>query len=277
MDTVHHHPATRDLVPIEGLALATWASPGTEAHARRVGARAARAHAWLSELLGFRPRAEVCVLAPGDWGKVTDVPVFGFPHFVGEGTLVAAGTPAPFFDGLLELVDPGLDQPGRDRLRAVYGDPPHLDQFAELLVVHEVAHLFHAQAGFWFPERWLSELFCNLALTGWVAEHEPEMTDVLGTFPELGAVAIDPATLPVRALDRMAEALEAGPAGPVAYVWYQLVLHVAATSLWARGGPATLRRLLDRFRDGQPSGDLRATLRDDVHPGLAEVIDRWPA
>jgi hypothetical protein len=277
MDTLERRDVS-GLAPIEEPGLVALASPGTERHARTVAARAGRAHAWLSELLGFPPRVEVCVLAPGDWGRVTPVPVFGFPHFVGEGTLVVAGTPAPFFDEqLVGLIRPGLDNEGRFRLRAVYGDPPRVQPFSDLLVVHELAHLYHAQSGFWFPERWLSELFCNLALEGWVVEHEPELTQVLHTLPQLGVAAIDPATLPVRDLARMEQALDAGPAGPANYAWYQMRLEVAATAIWSCGGPDTLRRLLDRFRGGEPPADLRAALRDDVHPSVADVIDDWPA
>jgi hypothetical protein len=144
------------------------------------------------------------------------------------------------------------------------------------VAIHELAHLFHAQAGFWFPERWLSELFCNLALEGWVADREPGSADVLHVFPRVAAETIDPHGLPVRELGRMERSLEAGSVGPANYGWYQLLLHVAEASIWSRGGSGALRRLFARFRDGTPAPDLRTTLRDEVHPAFADVIDGWP-
>jgi hypothetical protein len=269
--------SARALVQFEVEGLRVLASPGIEAHARALGARTQVAHEWLSDLLAFRPRVELCVLGPEDWSRVTDFPVFGFPHFVGKRRIVVAGSAAPYFDSLFDMVRPGLGRDGRRRLRAVYGYPPDLQAFSDLLAIHELAHLFHCQAGFWFPERWLSELFCNLALEGWVAEREPGSADVLHVFPLVVAESIDPTALPVRRLARMEQSLEAGPDGPTNYGWYQQRLHVAAASVWSHGGADALRRLFARFRHGAPPEDLRTTLRDEVHPAFAEVIDGWPA
>jgi hypothetical protein len=264
------------LTTVDGLGIPVWTSPGTEERAHAIAARAVRAHAWLSDTLAFRPRVRMCAVGPRDWSQVTEFPVFGFPHFVGDDTIVVGAEPAPFFDDLLDTLWPRMSDPAHRRLRGVYGEPPGLHRFAELLVIHELAHLYHVQAGYWFPQRWLSELFSNLALEGWISDNEPHLGEVLRTFPAC-ASTIDPTIFAVRELSTMDQALEAGPTGPLNYAWYQQLLHVAATSIWRDGGATVLRRLFDRFRDRTPAEDLRTTLHNDVHPALAAVIDTWPA
>jgi len=181
------------------------------------------------------------------------------------------------FDHIVELTWHGIAPALRDRMESTYGDPPQVQSFADLLVIHELAHLYHHQSGFWFPERWLAELFANLCLDGYVTERAPELGDVLRVFPRC-ASGMDDAVLVERDLDRMAESLESGPTGALNYAWFQMNLHQAAAKLWSSGGVSSLQRLFHRFR-GETAAptDLRAVLVEDVDPMLGDVIDGWPS
>ena len=173
-------PALREL-RVDGVTVLS--SVGTEERARELGARTADARRWLDDLLGVSPSVVVSAVAPADWSRITDFPVYGFPHFVGNDTIAVGGEPAPVFDHIVELTWDGIAPALRDRMEATYGDPPQVQSFADLLVIHELAHLYHHQSGFWFPERWLAELFANLCLDGYVTERAPELGDVLRVFP----------------------------------------------------------------------------------------------
>ena len=158
----------------------------------------------------------------------------------------------------------------------VYGDPPEVGLFSDLMAVHELAHLYHAQSGFWFPQRWLSELFANLALEGWVREREPASLPALRTVPRCFAT-IDSTRFAVTALERMDQALDARPDGPIIYAWYQCTLHCRARRVWDAAGPGVLAGLHERFRDSPPVTDLRAFLVADLDPVFGAVIDAWPS
>ena len=210
MDSVT--PDFRGLRELHVDGLAVFSSVTTEQRARQLGARVEDARQWLDALLGFSPSVILAAVAPADWSQVTDFPVYGFPHFVGDDTIAVGGEPAPVFDQILELTWPGVSSALRDQMHATYGDPPQVQAFADLLVVHELAHLYHHQSGFWFPERWIAELFANVALDGYVSERAPELGDVLRVFPRC-ASGMDDAVLIERDLGRMAESLESGPTG----------------------------------------------------------------
>ena len=261
------------LVRLEGTPFPVLASPGAEMRATEVAARVDRAHRWMTDVIGFDPQVALWVLAPDDWVRLSGYPVFGFPHFVGDDTILTGSIPPPFFDDLVAALWPQLSEETRGDVEEVYGRPPRIHPFADMLAVHELCHLYHQQSGFWFPERWLSELFCNIGLEGYITEIEPDQIAVLRTFSAV-AQDIDPQAFPVRDIHRMEAALEGGPMN---YAWFQLLLHRAAIPIWQTGGASVLRRLFDRFRDGSHPADLRQALADDVDPSVARVIDDLPA
>src|SRR3990172_7157353 len=123
--------------------------------------------------------------------------------------------------------------------------PLVMSTFRVLVPVQERTPLSRLVAGVEFADRWLEELFCNVALEGYVLEAEPEAREILQTLPG-AALDVDPARLPITAIDRMADAFSEG--GGVTYGWYQLRLHAAAVPIWHGGGPDVLRGLLDAGR-----------------------------
>jgi hypothetical protein len=108
-----------------------------------------------------------------------------------------------------------------------------MSQFADLLVVHELGHLFHEQVPFAFSRLWLRELFVNLCLHAYVAEVEPERLPVLTILPQRMSV------LPVeRVRHRSLEDFERlhASVGPENYGWYQCRLHAAARNIYDDAG-----------------------------------------
>jgi hypothetical protein len=260
------------LQKVEGFQFPVCASPGTEDRGAAIGRRVERARDWLADLVEFQPRVRLLALAPADWDAIAEVPVFGFPHFINDDTIVVGSSAAPFFDEIVEVLRASASKPTWHRMQEVYGEPPRVHGFADLLVVHELGHLFHVQAGFWKPGTWLPELFCNVALEGYVAEVEPQSLELLETLP-LAFGVVEAVRFPVRALDQMARAGEVG--GPLNYAWFELRLHAAARSIWERGGRSVLLRLYERFRDDRTVDDVRTALKE-IHPELARVIEEWP-
>ena len=249
------------LVEVPG-GLPTFASPGVEERAEAIGRMAADSHDYLSGLLGFRPEAQVLVVAEDDWGRVSGAPLYGLPN-ASNGTLVVAGTEAPFWESFAEMVQPA----DRSELEAVYGvrdGAVRLGPFMDLIAVHEVAHVFHEGTQH-FPRLWLQELFANLSLHAWTAQRSPNDLERLTTLPRLAARA------PTETFDHTSrddfERLYSNVGG-ANYVWYQFRLQVQAAELYERAGAAAVRRLFDAFHFDDDA--LARRLAAEVDPGLAE-------
>jgi hypothetical protein len=250
------------LVQVPG-GLPTFASAGLEERAGRIGQIAADSHAYIAGLLGFSPETQVLVLSEADWPSRTETPVYGLPN-ASNSTLVVAGTEAPFWGQLIEMVA-ATDQP---ELARVYGSGSgdgaiELGPFFDLVAVHEVAHVFH-QATQHFPRLWLQELFANLCLHAWVAERAPESLPILLTLPRLGAKA-PPEAFAYHTRDDF-ELLYSSVGGSN-YVWFQFRLQLEAAALYDRAGSAAVTRLFDAF--GLDDIALARRLDEAVDPGLA--------
>ena len=130
-------------------------------------------------------------------------------------------------------------------LATVYGGPDgrlQLDDFFDLIAVHEVAHLF-CEGQTAFPRMWLGEYFANRA-PAWVAQRAPDSLETFTVLPRLATRAramsssIDPR--------RLRAPLQLGRRPN--YVWYQFRLQVAAAELYDGIGEVAVRRLFDAFR-----------------------------
>jgi hypothetical protein len=243
-------------------------SPGADAVARAVASRTQRAEAWLSELFGFRPQIRLEVLNADDWSRRAEIPIYGMPHFSDKGVIYVAASDSDLFDDILQLTLNHLPDEERVAFEAVYGAPPELGPFADLLSVHELTHLYHAQQGFDLGRFWLTELFCNLALEGYVLEAEPEARSVLETLPRASR-HIPPSEMNLWQLDQM------GDSSGVNYGWYELQLHAAAIPIWGEGGRDLLRTLFDQHQaaaaDGRPVG------LDELDPRITQTALDWPS
>ena len=102
------------LVEVPG-GLPTFASEGLEGAAATIGGIAADSYEYLAGLLGIRPEAQVLVLSEADWATKCEQPLYGLPN-AGDGTLTVAGTEAPFWADLADMVA----DDDRAELEAVY-------------------------------------------------------------------------------------------------------------------------------------------------------------
>jgi hypothetical protein len=254
------------LVEVAG-GLPTFASAGVEERAAAIGKVAADSYEYLAVLLGRRPAAQVLVVNEADWPNATPVPLYGLPN-ASNGTLVVAGTEAPFWESFLEMVRPE-DRPELDAVYRGSDGTLRLGPFMDLIAIHEVAHLFH-QGTQHFPRLWLQELFANLCLHAWVADRSPALLPTLLTMPRLGSRA------PAHAFAyRTREDFEVHytDVGGANYVWYQFRLQVEAAALYDRAGTGVVRSLFDAFVLDDDA--LARRLREAVDPGLADFSLRF--
>lgn len=247
------------LVEVPGR-LPTFASPGVEERAASIARIAGDSHDFLSDVLGFRPQAQVLVVTEADWSRVSEA-LYGLPN-ASNGTLVVAGTEPPLWDSFADMVAPA-DRPEFEALYTDADGSVRLGPFMDLIAVHEVGHVFHEGTQH-FPRLWLQELFANLCLHAWVVERSPQDFQLLTTLPRLASKA--PAgTFEHSSRDEF-ERLYSGVGG-ANYVWYQFRLQVQAGELYERAGVAAVRRLFDAFRLDDAA--LASRLAAEVDPGLA--------
>ena len=175
------------------------------------------------------------------------------------------------------MIEPSLTDVDRTRLRAVYGDPPDLgSRFADLVIAHELTHLFHefdeASGDTDFPRLWLAELFANIGFYGYVAEIEPDQLPVLEAICELSAAA-GSQLWPVRALNRMGDGLAEGPLN---YIWFEFLLILIAKRL-APGAADAFTAFRDTLRDATLSDDQILDRLADIDPNIAVAAQQWPS
>jgi hypothetical protein len=235
--------------------------------ARGIAERTQRARTWMSDLFGLEPAIRVEVLGAEDWKDRAEIQVYGLPHINDAGTMYLAATDSPLFDDAVALTLEHLSQDGRQNFEAVYGEPPSMRGFRDLLCLHELAHTYHSQAGFLIEPLWLMEFFCNITLQGFLAETEPATLPQLETWP-IAADQIPPSRQGVAGLDLMT------PEDPPAYVWYELRLQVMAIDTWQAGGRRALRELYDVcLKAGKED---RPVALDELPREVAAVVADWP-
>jgi hypothetical protein len=219
--------------------MTTVVSPGAEAHAQALGERARRARDWLTEQLAAPFSFDLYVLDEREWADHTDVPVYAIPHADSEtGKIVLGAHPAALFGSMSDFFWPDLTGASRAAMRSAYGDPPALEGFADLLVVHELVHLVPRTQP--LPAMWFEELFAQLGAFAYFASEEPDELAMFTTFHHAGC-DVPRARVPCSALDDMPNSFEEG--GPANYAWYQCRLERAAEQLWHEHGIEAMRAL----------------------------------
>jgi hypothetical protein len=262
------------MVELAGAPVPVRASEGTQAQAEQIAAMVARARDWTTSILGMTPTFRLEVAAPEDWPDVAPPELtYGLPHTSDDGArLVVGAEPAGFFGVTVRDYLPHADQATQQRLRTAYGQDLDLGPFVDAIIVHELGHLYHQQVPFEFPRLWLTELFANLVMVGYVHDLEPDMMPGVQAYAQ-AAVQAASALHPEHPL----EAMTAPPdVSPETYVWYEMVLIAGACELWQQAGPDGLRAMHTGFRDAEldlPA--IRARLHD-IAPSAARIVDDWP-
>ncbi len=156
-------------------------SPGAEARAEEFGARAERGRDWLVEQLAAPFSFDLYVLDEDDWAAHAEFPMYAIPHANSDSRKIVLGSrPATLFDSVCTQFWPDFDEGSRDAMHRVYGNPPVLEAFADLILVHELMHL--VPRGQSLPRMWHEELFANLGAVGYLASEEPDELPVYMTF-----------------------------------------------------------------------------------------------
>jgi len=262
-----------ELQRVLGSQIPVYASADAIDTAHHIALRCNRAYQFLQETLTTRPAITVLVLNAADWLTYSQYPAYGMPHTTSGETLVVAAHENALWRSTLPdetTLTPELVQ----RYRTVFTQPDGSQSFAsffDLLVVHELAHLFHTQAFCIFPRLWLMELFANLCLYAYVAVVEPDQLPVLETRPQL-LVRIDAQHTPHRQLQDFE--IQDISINPQNYAWYQGHFHIAVKRIYAQSGVAALQRLWQMFL--VPDQQLAVQL-EAVSPELAQVLTQWPS
>ena len=188
------------LTTIDGFPFPVAASPGAEPLARTIAARCERAHSALRMTLDFDPKYTLLVLNETDWPAFAAFPLYAMPHnqrlepgvhgavdTTGPSSLIVGANRGSFFDEVSAIVVEDLGDEAIAALRAAYPSEAapgyDLSAFADMLVIHELGHLFEMQVPVRLPRRWMSEFFANLCLHAAIAAAEPELSSHSARFP----------------------------------------------------------------------------------------------
>jgi hypothetical protein len=274
--TTQHPSDVAGLEALDGFGFPVLVSPGNLARGRAVAGRCRRVLDWLAGAFGERPPFTLFVAGPEDWDQVALIPLYGMPHAVGE-RVVTGTAPSGFWNEYARVLLRDLAAPNQDRMHAVYGDPPQLGEcFADLVVAHELTHLFHefdeATGRTDFPRLWVAELFANIGFQGYIAEVERDRLPILETVCQLTWEAPSD-RWSVRPLNRMEEGLADGPLN---YLWFELRLLVVAKTIWNAGGLIALHCFRDTLRRPNLSDDQILKAIGAIDPGAERALKDWP-
>jgi hypothetical protein len=257
------------LAALPGFPFEVRTSDSTREQARRLADRCARAYSYLGDMLAFRPRCALIVLDRADWSQRASNPLYGMPYY-DAGNLFLAGEPSDLI-ARLEEVAGSAPPTAAQVLDQVYGTGAgRLVSFADLLIVHELAHAFHDGVPFVFPRSWLMELFADMALYAFVVAEEPDRRLQAETLPQVALEygLLKPVARDLRYFEAFYPHIE-----PLTYVWYQFRFTMMAKSVVDADGPDVLRRLWDAF--ALSDEQLAGVLGGRVHPAAGQWLASW--
>ena len=220
-------------------------------------------------MLAFRPRCALVVLNRADWSERASNPSYVMPYY-SAGNLFLTGEPSDLTARLEEVASSAPPAAARE-LDQVYGTgADRLAPFADMLVVHELAHAFHDGVPFVFPRSWLMELFANMALYAFVVAKEPDRRLHFETLPRVALEhrLLKPVARDLRYFEAFYPYIE-----PLTYVWYQFRFTMMAKGLIDAAGPNVLRRLWDAF--ALSDEQLAGVLGGRVHPAAGQWLASW--
>jgi hypothetical protein len=256
-------------------------------HAQRAGIMAKRvekAISWYQELLAFKPIVTLMVLSPADWKKhaLKDA-VYGMPHHNPlNKTLYVAAEDNPFWKSFLPplgQLPPGLG----DQVQKVYKNnigSLSMQDFFDLLALHELGHAFHTQAGLNMQRKWMGELFVNILLHAYIAENEPGFLPALTLFPKM-VVAGGSKEFKFTSLQDVDKRYdEIARDYPKNYGWYQCRWHAAAARIYDAAGKDVGKKLwtaLKNKNEKLSDEQMVAFLETYGDKTVADLIRNWNA
>jgi hypothetical protein len=254
---------------LSGFPFEVRTSASTREQAGRLADRCARAYSYLGGMLAFRPRCALLVLDRADWSERASNPSYVMPYY-NAGNLFLHGEPSDLTAWLADVAGSAPPAAAQE-LAQVYGTgADRLEPFADMLVVHELAHAFHDGVPFVFPRSWLMELFADMALYAFVVAEEPERRLHFETLPRVALEhgLLKPVARDLRYFEALYPHIE-----PLTYVWYQFRFTMMAKGLIDAEGPTVLRRLWDAF--ALSDEQLAGVLGGRVHPAAGRWLASW--
>jgi len=277
-----------DLEIIDGFAFRVYSSRGGSDRTRSVATRCGRAISWLASYLEMPPTPPLFVLGRQDWHRIALMPQYGLPH-ASRRQIIMGQEPSDIWHKMTSAVWPDLSDASQKRLRDVYGTPPDLGAFADLVVAHEVTHLADNPAWLdeWKPGSetfwgntprllWFVELFANVGLHGYICECEPEALPTLETVFDV-IWHTPPARWPITDLHRMHESATAADADGTNYVWFEFGLQVLAKHLWEECGGTALEYMSSTLHGPILYDDQIVDILEELDPTVADSIRSWPS
>ena len=257
-------------------------SPGHKARAINIAEFMEQAGTFFQNEINFTPEVTLYILAPEHWKGIASEALqetYGFPHNIDMQRLAIAAEDNPFWQSFL----PPLDQLPPTlvaQINIAYGKPDgshSMMPFFDLLVLHEMGHSYHTQAGLKIHRHWMGELFVNIMLHTYIAENQPELLTALETFPNM-VVGAGSAEYQFTSLEDFEKLYSTLGMGPKNYGWYQSKLHSAAKDIYNAGGKEVLKKLWNALKEHQEEMTDEAfarMLHSEVHPEVAAVYFNW--
>jgi hypothetical protein len=224
---------TNGLDLLVGYVFPVFFSRGGAERALDIAERTQKAVAWLTGMVSMPTIPPLFVLDMDDWHRAALIPHYGLAH-ANRSRIVVGQQPSPFLVRLVERMRPNLNTSDSARLTEVYGDPPGFSRFADLLVCHELTHLADRPSqldpgdrGGWSRHPrvlWVSELFANLGLQGYIQTNSPEELPALETLYE-AISRTEPPPWRYTRLGDMYDAMMTPGIDIDNYVWFEFRLH----------------------------------------------------
>jgi hypothetical protein len=232
------------------------------------------------------PLPPLLVLNPADWDRIALLPQYGLAH-VNRTRIVMGTKHSGLWTAVADHAWADLPDADRKRMADVYGTPPDLGMFADLVIVHELTHLTDLPSwldGADIGKRswsarvprllWVTELFANIGMQGYIAEREPESLPRLETaFEVLGGTA--PSRFPFRRLSEMHSSVATPGTDGTNYVWFQFRLLILATRLWRAAGAAGFQRLHGVLHGPVLSDQAVFGVLAELDPAVADDVRCW--
>jgi hypothetical protein len=194
----------------------------------------------------------------------------------GAEKVVTSPSPARWWRDYLDALRPHPPASSLAEVASVYGDPPDFTTLADLIVVHELTHLFHEiDPVTWaseFPADWVMELFANIGMHGYLAVQEPGLLTLLSTMARATRAA-GPDPWPMTNLDAMGQSMQAST---INYVWYEFMLVGFAESIWNTGGADAMVAFQRTLGDPSLRPDEVLDRLDAIDAAVAEAVRSWP-
>lgn len=269
-----------DLIPLDGFKTLVFFSSGNEERAEAIAGQCDRVLTYYKKLIDFEPSVIVLILNPDDWGKYTVFPVYGMPHYNDNKTLIVASEDNDFWKSFIPPLDklpPNLAK----LISETYIDSNGvltMKAFFDLLVIHELGHAYHFQAGLTMQRKWMEELFTNIMLQTFIAENEPKLLPALLVFPKM-VVAGGKSGLKFTSLNDFENRYEEiGKHHPQNYGWYQSRYHSAAEEIYNKGKAGVIIKLWNTLLEQNKilnDNNFVSLLAQNVDQSVADVYLKW--